>query len=148
DRRADLRGAAGRSLRRGAFLTAARRAVIFPTTRRATARGGDVNRAPDRAGMNYRWTLRPTENEAAVAEIARDLNGLPEALARALVLRGVGSFEGARGFFRPSLEAAHDPFLMRDMDPAADRLARAVEKKERVMVYGDYDVDGTTSAAM
>lgn len=98
--------------------------------------------------MNYRWTLRPIDNEGAVAEIAQQLNALPEALARALVLRGVDSFDRARGFFRPSLDAGHDPFLMRDMDRAADRVAEAVTRKERVMVYGDYDVDGTTSAAM
>ncbi len=98
--------------------------------------------------MNYRWTLRPAANETAIAEIARQLNDLPEALARALVLRGVDSFDVARSFFRPSLDAVHDPFLMRDMDRAADRVAEAITKKERVMVYGDYDVDGTTSAAM
>ena len=98
--------------------------------------------------MNYRWTLRPIDNEGAVGEIAQQLNALPEALARALVLRGVDSFDSARGFFRPSLDAVHDPFLMQDMDRAADRVAEAIGKRERVMVYGDYDVDGTTSAAM
>ncbi len=97
--------------------------------------------------MTYRWTLRPAD-EAAVAAIAGRLNDLPDALARALVLRGVDSFEVARDFFRPSLDAVHDPFLMRDMDAAADRLAEAVTRRERVLVYGDYDVDGTTSAAM
>ncbi len=95
-----------------------------------------------------RWTLRPLDDEALVATVARDLNDLPEALARALVLRGVRTLDTARGFFRPSLDAVHDPFLMRDMDRAADRLAEAIQKRERVMVYGDYDVDGTTSAAM
>ncbi len=98
--------------------------------------------------MTYRWTLRPVENEAAVGEIARRLNDLPDALARALLLRGVDSFDAARRFFRPTLDGVHDPFLMRDMDAAADRLAEAVARKQRVMVYGDYDVDGTTSAAM
>ena len=98
--------------------------------------------------MNYRWTLRPIDDDSAVAEIAQQLNALPEALARALVLRGVDSFDRARGFFRPSLEAVYDPFLMQDMERAADRVAEAVQRRERVMVYGDYDVDGTTSAAM
>lgn len=95
-----------------------------------------------------RWTLRPLDDEAAVAAIAQQLNDLPGALARALVLRGVSTFDAARGFFRPTLDAVHDPFLMRDMDRAAERLAGAVARNERVMVYGDYDVDGTTSAAM
>ncbi|MEM1042985.1 MAG: single-stranded-DNA-specific exonuclease RecJ [Bacteroidota bacterium] len=98
--------------------------------------------------MTYRWTLRPIDNEASVGTIARQLNDLPDALARSLVLRGVDSLGAAKDFFRPSLDAVHDPFLMRDMDAAADRLAEAVARKERVMVYGDYDVDGTTSAAM
>ena len=95
-----------------------------------------------------RWTLRPLDDETVVANMARDLNDLPEALARALVLRGVRTFETARSFFRPSLDAIHDPFLMRDMDRAAERLAEAITRRERVMVYGDYDVDGTTSAAV
>lgn len=95
-----------------------------------------------------RWTLRPLDDEAAVAAIAHQLNDLPDALARALVLRGIRTFDAARGFFRPTLDAVHDPFLMRDMDRAAERLAEAVARKERVVVYGDYDVDGTTSSAM
>ncbi|MDX1531480.1 MAG: single-stranded-DNA-specific exonuclease RecJ, partial [Rhodothermales bacterium] len=98
--------------------------------------------------MNYRWTLRTIEDEAAVAELAQALNDLPEPLARTLALRGAHSFELARSFFRDGLEAGHDPFLLKDMDRAADRLAEAISKSERVMVYGDYDVDGTTSAAM
>lgn len=98
--------------------------------------------------MPTRWTLRPVEDEALVARIARDLNHLPVALARTLVLRGVTSFEAARAFFRDGLEAAHDPFLLRDMDRAADRLAEAIVRGERVAVYGDYDVDGTTATAI
>jgi single-stranded-DNA-specific exonuclease len=95
-----------------------------------------------------RWTLRPLDDEAAVSAIAHQLNDLPDALARALVLRGIDTFDAARGFFRPTLDAVHDPFLMRDMDRAAERVAGAIAQKERVMVYGDYDVDGTTSSAM
>ena len=76
------------------------------------------------------------------------LNDLPAPLARALVLRGVDSFDAAKSFFRPDLRGLHDPFLMRDMDRAADRLVAAIERHERVLVYGDYDVDGTTSTAM
>jgi len=92
--------------------------------------------------------LRPVTNPGAVATLQKDLNNLPEALARALVLRGIDTFEKAKHFFRPSLDALYDPFLMQDMDAAADRLAQAVRQGERVVVYGDYDVDGTTSTAL
>ena len=96
----------------------------------------------------FRWTLRPVPDEARVAALSQALNRLPEPLARALVLRGVGGFDQARHFFRAGLEGLHDPFLMRDMDRAAERLAQAIETGERVLVYGDYDVDGTTSTAL
>ena len=98
--------------------------------------------------MTYRWVLRPMEKPDVAARLRHELNDLPEPLARALVLRGVETFEAARRFFRPSLGHLHDPFLMRDMDRAADRLAEAIQRKERVLVYGDYDVDGTTATAL
>ncbi|GIV61086.1 MAG: single-stranded-DNA-specific exonuclease RecJ [Rhodothermaceae bacterium] len=98
--------------------------------------------------MKYRWALRPVENPDAVARLQRELNNLPEALARALVLRGIETFEAARHFFRPSREDLHDPFLMQDMEAAADRVATALTRGERILVYGDYDVDGTTSTAL
>ena len=96
----------------------------------------------------FRWTLRPVDDEAAVSAVAGALNDLPESLARALVLRGVNDFESARAFFRASLDGLHDPFAMRDMDRAVARIVQAIEDGEHVMVYGDYDVDGTTSTAM
>ena len=95
-----------------------------------------------------RWQLRPVEDEAAVAALARDLNDLPPALARALMLRGVRSFDDARAFFRPTLDALHDARAMCGMDRAAERLAHAARSGERVLVYGDYDVDGTTATAL
>ncbi len=98
--------------------------------------------------MKKRWVLRTLEKPAVVAELQQALNDLPEALARALVLRGIETFEQARQFFRPSLSDLHDPFLMRDMDAAADRVATALRGGERILVYGDYDVDGTTSTAL
>ena len=104
--------------------------------------------APQVPKSEYRWTLRPVEDEAHVEAIATQLNDLPVPLARSLVLRGVDSFEGARTFFRPEISRLHDPFEMRDMDAAADRILQAIEDHEHVMVYGDYDVDGTTSTAM
>ena len=98
--------------------------------------------------MTYRWILRPLPSNEVVAHIRRALNDLPEALARALVLRGIDTFAEARQFFRPGLALLHDPFLMRDMDAAADRLEEAVRRGEKILVYGDYDVDGTTATAL
>ena len=95
-----------------------------------------------------RWTVRAVEDEALVDQIAADLNALPYALARSLALRGVRSFDDAHTFFRPALGRLHDPGRMRDMDRAVERVAAAVRGGERVLVYGDYDVDGTTSTAM
>lgn len=98
--------------------------------------------------MKYRWALRPVTSSEAVAHVRQSLNNLPEALARALVLRGIDTLERARQFFRPSLESLHDPFLMKDMDVAADRLAEALHRGDKILVYGDYDVDGTTATAL
>lgn len=98
--------------------------------------------------MSTRWILRPVADEGTVPHVSAMLNHIPLPLARALVLRGITTFEGARAFFRPSLDYLHDPFLMKDMDRAAERLARAITHQERVLVYGDYDVDGTTATAL
>ncbi len=95
-----------------------------------------------------RWTLRPIDDDAVVQQLGAELNGLPEPLARSLVLRGIHTFDSAEQYFRGGLERLHDPFLMKDMEKAAERLVQAVETGESVLVYGDYDVDGTTSAAL
>ncbi len=108
----------------------------------------DATSEPEVAPSSIRWTLRPLDDESRADTLAASLNGLPTALARALVLRGVTSFDAARTFFRPALAGLHDAFRMRDMDLAAERVARAIRDRERVLVYGDYDVDGTTSTAM
>ena len=96
----------------------------------------------------YRWTFRELSHPEKVLQLQRELNYIPEALARILVLRGIDSFEAARQFFRPSLEHLHDPFLMKDMDVASERVAQAIQREERILVYGDYDVDGTTATAL
>ena len=97
----------------------------------------------------YRWTLRPVEDDGRVAALSERLNKLPASLARTLLLRGVDTLDEARHFFRAGLEdGLHDPFLMKDMDAGAERLAQAIETGEGVLVYGDYDVDGTTSTAL
>ena len=98
--------------------------------------------------MNYRWVLRPDPEAAVVEQLRSSLNDLPEPLARTLALRGITTFDGAKLFFRPDLAHVHDPFLMKDMDVAVDRVIQAIENKERVLVYGDYDVDGTTATAL
>ena len=98
--------------------------------------------------MQNEWRLRQIDDPGAVRRIQQELNDLPEALARSLVLRGIDSFEKARNFFRPDPEDLHDPFLMRDMDRAADRLSAALHRGETILVYGDYDVDGTTATAL
>ena len=94
-----------------------------------------------------RWTLIPDGEAALVAQLSEQLN-IDQRLANMLVQRGVKSFEEARSFFRPSLEDLHDPFLMKDMDKAVDRILQALETEESILIYGDYDVDGTTSVAL
>ena len=81
--------------------------------------------------MNYRWILRPYAPDPLVEEVSRSLNDLPKALARALVVRGIDSFERARHFFRPSLDTLHDPFSMADMDLAAARVVEAIERAKQ-----------------
>jgi len=98
--------------------------------------------------MTYRWVPRSIDDAEVVPRLQDALNGLPEPLARALGLRGITSFEEARHFFRADRADLHDPFGMEDMGAAADRVARAIEQGESVLVYGDYDVDGTTAAAL
>ncbi len=98
--------------------------------------------------MTNRWLLRHVPSEQAVRDIGRQLNDLPPALSRALILREIDTYDRARAFFRPVASDLHDPFRMKDMGVAADRVAQAIREKERMVVYGDYDVDGTTATAL
>ncbi|CAN5178512.1 single-stranded-DNA-specific exonuclease RecJ [soil metagenome] len=94
-----------------------------------------------------RWTLKPKPNQDSVTRLASQLGvGLP--VASLLVQRGIETFEDAKNFFRPSLTDLHDPFLMKDMDLAVARIEKAIRDKENILVFGDYDVDGTTSVAL
>ena len=93
------------------------------------------------------WRLRDSGDPENVAQLSAEL-GIAPVLASLLVTRGVHTFEEARSFFRPSLSALHDPFLMKDMDLAVARLEKAVASQEKILVYGDYDVDGTTAVAL
>ncbi|MBC8144019.1 MAG: single-stranded-DNA-specific exonuclease RecJ, partial [bacterium] len=97
--------------------------------------------------MKYRWILSDPSDEDTVQKLAQTINVSPT-IARILVARGVRNFDQAKQFFRPSLDDLHDPFLMDTMDLAVERSIRAVENGEKIAVYGDYDVDGTNSAAM
>lgn len=94
-----------------------------------------------------RWTLKPKPNPETVKQLQQSLN-VDEAIATLLVQRGIETFEAAKCFFRPSLEHLHDPYLMKDMDKAVVRILQAIEEGENILVYGDYDVDGTTSVAL
>lgn len=91
------------------------------------------------------WVLKELDDSDVVGRLSQDLNGLAEPLARSLALRGVRSMEDAKVFFRAGLSDLHDPFLMQDMHAATDRVVAAIRKGERVLVYGDYDVDGITA---
>ncbi len=95
--------------------------------------------------MKKGWTLIETD-AALVAQLQKAL-GVSPVLCRLLVQRGVTSFSAAHRFFRPSLQHLHDPFRMRDMALAVERLHRALNKRERILLYGDYDVDGITAVA-
>ncbi len=93
------------------------------------------------------WKEKATPNQELVDELMSELNA-PELIARMLVQRGIGSPDGVRKFFNPRIEDMHDPFLMKDMDKAIERIQLAQENGEGVLIFGDYDVDGTTSVAL
>ena len=97
--------------------------------------------------LKYRWILSTVSDENVVENLARTIN-VPETIAKILVGRGIETFESAREFFRPNLAYLHDPFLMDGMEKAVIRSLRALEDGEHIAIYGDYDVDGTNSAAM
>jgi single-stranded-DNA-specific exonuclease len=97
--------------------------------------------------MDKRWVINEPGDEETVGALMESL-GVDRVIANLLVQRGITSFEMAKAFFRPCLDDLHDPFLMKDMTNAVKRLVAAMENQERVMVYGDYDVDGTTSVAL
>jgi len=97
--------------------------------------------------MQKRWVEQEGKRLAEIDELQQSLN-VDAVLANLLVERGIDTFEKARSFFRPELEHLHDPFLMKDMDLAISRIDKAIALKEKVLVYGDYDVDGTTSVAL
>jgi len=94
-----------------------------------------------------RWTLKPKPEEEKINELATALQ-VSKTIATLLLQRGISSFEEARQFFRPSLNDLHDPYLMKDMDKAVARLEQAITNEENILVFGDYDVDGTTAVSL
>jgi single-stranded-DNA-specific exonuclease len=94
-----------------------------------------------------RWTLKPKPSEDKVKHLAQALN-VEGFVATLLIQRGIETFEDAKNFFRPSLEHLHDPYLMKDMDKAVTRIESAIENQENILVFGDYDVDGTTAVSL
>lgn len=99
--------------------------------------------------MNYRWNYQPPtqEQREAAKSLAKEI-GISPILCRLLQERGITSAAEAKRFFRPQLNELHDPFLMNDMNIAVERLNLAMGRKERILIYGDYDVDGTTAVAL
>lgn len=97
--------------------------------------------------MSFRWVYAKPEREETISTLQKEL-GISERIAHLLSLRGIDTFEKAKLFFRPDIKLLHDPFLMKDMDKATERLARAIRSGEKILVYGDYDVDGTTATSI
>ena len=94
-----------------------------------------------------RWTLKPKPDPEKVANLAQSL-GVTSSISSLLIQREIDTYEKAKNFFRPSLNNLHNPFLMKDMDKAVNRIEKAIAQGENILVYGDYDVDGTTSVAL
>ncbi|PCJ95276.1 MAG: single-stranded-DNA-specific exonuclease RecJ [Flavobacteriaceae bacterium] len=94
-----------------------------------------------------RWTLKPKQEQSQIDELAAALK-VDTLVAQLLLQRGISTYQEAKRFFRPQLSELHDPFLMKDMDIAVVRIATAIANDENILVYGDYDVDGTTSVAL
>jgi single-stranded-DNA-specific exonuclease len=97
--------------------------------------------------MDKCWVLKPQGDPEKVKELSKVL-GIDQSLTNLLVQRGVSTFEEAKTFFRPSLNDLYDPFLMKDMDKAIARITSAIENHEQILVYGDYDVDGTSAVSL
>ena len=94
-----------------------------------------------------RWTLKPHPVKEKVDKLAVDLQ-VNRTIAQILCQRGIETFEEAKNYFRPSLDEIHDPFLMKDMDLAVARIEVAIANNENILVFGDYDVDGTTAVSL
>jgi single-stranded-DNA-specific exonuclease len=94
-----------------------------------------------------RWKISPSPDPFRVAQLAREIN-VPETIARVLINRKIDTYDKAKEYFRPVFTMLHDPFLMKGMDRAVERIQRAISHGEKILIFGDYDVDGTNGAAM
>ena len=97
--------------------------------------------------MEKNWIIKQQGDEKHVRHLQEALS-VDKSLANILVQRGITSFDEAKAYFRPDLSNLHDPFLMKDMQIAVNRIHTAIEKKENLLIYGDYDVDGTTAVSL
>ncbi len=94
-----------------------------------------------------RWNSKPKIDKDKIAKLAKDLS-VDTTIAEILLQRNIATFEAAKKFFRPSLDDLHDPFLMKDMDKAVERIETAISNHENILVFGDYDVDGTSAVSL
>src|SRR5688500_14335995 len=97
--------------------------------------------------MEKRWLFKKTPSQDQIEKLSKAINTNPY-LTAVLLQRGISDFESAKKYFRPSLDDLHDPFLMKDMDKAVARLKAALDREEKILIYGDYDVDGTTAVSL
>jgi len=98
--------------------------------------------------MQFQWLINPISSQKKINSLSSELNNLDPTLTNILLQRKIDTFDKAKAFFRPTLKAIHNPFLMKDMDKAVNRLQQAIENEEKILIFGDYDVDGTTSVAL
>ena len=94
-----------------------------------------------------RWTLQSKPEKEQVQKLQNELQ-VDEIIATLLVQRGITTYDQAKTFFRPTLNDLHNPYLMKDMDKAVSRIEKAIETGENILVFGDYDVDGTTAVSL
>jgi single-stranded-DNA-specific exonuclease len=97
--------------------------------------------------MERRWIYKVIPSKESIQKLSQEIN-INSYLSAILIQRGIDNFSNAKDFFRPSLDHLHDPFLMKDMRAAVDRLKKAIDANEKILIYGDYDVDGTTAVAL
>src|SRR5687768_9132649 len=97
--------------------------------------------------MERRWIYKDIPEQESIQKLSNEIN-INTHLSSVLIQRGIENFSVAKDFFRPSLDHLHDPFLMKDMHHAVDRLKKAIDSQEKILIYGDYDVDGTTAVAL
>jgi single-stranded-DNA-specific exonuclease len=98
--------------------------------------------------MNYKWIFEKIADKNTLKNFSAQLNNLHPILSNILIQRGIDTYDKAEAFFNPDLKKLHDPFLMKNMDIAVLRLQKAIQNNENILIYGDYDVDGTTSVAL